>query len=343
MFLNLNKIDNYIVLILLILTKSLIFPLITRFIVFYMDIDANYNYETEFNTFSFLWGTFPTAPSIYFYLNKYNNVGESTLSTALVFGNFTSNEHSSSSLHIYMLWSSFFQSTKRYIFVDANNNLVDKFYQIWYEPSYKQQFNDKQQWHNLLWNHNMQYESNNCNCNNHVPSLAPLFLCDKFNSNKEVEQSIDWFWLVRANTQAHTLHYFQSVRLVSYWAHMVLCGKHKTVLSASYLFFAHNNFQISIFVLAIEYALGLHEVLICVWVSLCFACTVRIVARVRELIYNAHRQHVRSKFPIQFVFFRSVQSQLDSKSDIYFEFVNCSGCCCLLFALLLCQRDQWEK
>jgi hypothetical protein len=86
MYLNLNKIDNYIVLILLIITKSLIFPLVTRFIVFYMDIDASYDYKTQFNTFSFLWGTFPTAPSIYFYLNKYNNVGESVLSTALVFG-----------------------------------------------------------------------------------------------------------------------------------------------------------------------------------------------------------------------------------------------------------------
>jgi hypothetical protein len=86
MYVNLNKINNYVVLILLILTKSLIFPLITCFIVYFMDIDAHYNYTTQFNTFSFLYGTFPTAPSIYFYLNKYTNVGENILSTALVFG-----------------------------------------------------------------------------------------------------------------------------------------------------------------------------------------------------------------------------------------------------------------
>ena len=82
-----------IIILVLVFAKSLVFPLITREIVlhihnFYNQTSAK---ETEsLSTFSFLYGTFPAAPSLFFYMSRYKYIGEDVISSALVFGTLAS-------------------------------------------------------------------------------------------------------------------------------------------------------------------------------------------------------------------------------------------------------------
>ena len=85
--------STVIIILVLVFAKSLVFPLITREIVlhihnFYNQTSAN---ETEsLSTFSFLYGTFPAAPSLFFYMSRYKYIGEDVISSALVFGTLAS-------------------------------------------------------------------------------------------------------------------------------------------------------------------------------------------------------------------------------------------------------------
>lgn len=100
-FMMVNRIQSLnlfaiIAIVVLIFTKSLIFPLLAREVTFHLSPNTSNHDVNEtsasnsFSTYAFLYGTFPTAPSIYFYLNKYTQVGEDILSPALVFGTIVS-------------------------------------------------------------------------------------------------------------------------------------------------------------------------------------------------------------------------------------------------------------
>jgi hypothetical protein len=88
---NLNF-SSVIVILILVFAKSILFPLLTREVVFHL---VGYNLgdknETEsLSTFGFLYGTFPAAPSIFFYLTRFKSISDDLISSALVFGTLVS-------------------------------------------------------------------------------------------------------------------------------------------------------------------------------------------------------------------------------------------------------------
>lgn len=76
----------------LIFAKSVLYPLITRELVLHLNTGKNMTIEDtdSLSTFGFLYGTFPTAPSLFFYITRYNSIGDELISSALVFGTLAS-------------------------------------------------------------------------------------------------------------------------------------------------------------------------------------------------------------------------------------------------------------
>ena len=90
--LNFNKI---LIIVILVFVKSLVFPIISREFVFHLE-NLNRNSATSaedvnsLSTYAFLYGTFPSAPSIYFYITKYSMIADDIISPGLIFGTFIS-------------------------------------------------------------------------------------------------------------------------------------------------------------------------------------------------------------------------------------------------------------
>lgn len=87
------KFSSIVIIMVLIFTKSIIYPLITRELV--LHLSENYNNQTSdevesLSTFGFLYGTFPTAPSLFFYITRFKAIGDDLISSALVFGTLVS-------------------------------------------------------------------------------------------------------------------------------------------------------------------------------------------------------------------------------------------------------------
>lgn len=88
------KFSSIVIIMTLIFTKSVIYPLITRELVLHLNSGSKYNQTEEdvesLSTFGFLYGTFPTAPSLFFYLIRFKAIGDDLISSALVFGTLAS-------------------------------------------------------------------------------------------------------------------------------------------------------------------------------------------------------------------------------------------------------------
>lgn len=97
------KFSSIVIILILIFTKGLLFPLLTREIVLHLDNSKGYpsnatsaqiavikNETDSLSTFAFLYGTFPTAPALFFYITKYEGVQHDLISAALVFGTLAS-------------------------------------------------------------------------------------------------------------------------------------------------------------------------------------------------------------------------------------------------------------
>lgn len=95
--------SSVVIILILIFTKGLLFPLMTREIVLHLDGSRAYpanataqqinvlkNETDSLSTFAFLYGTFPTAPALFFYITKYEAVQQDLVSAALVFGTLAS-------------------------------------------------------------------------------------------------------------------------------------------------------------------------------------------------------------------------------------------------------------
>ena len=78
------KFSSIVIILILIFTKGLLFPLLTREIVLHLDNSKGYpsnatsaqiavikNETDSLSTFAFLYGTFPTAPALFFYITKF--------------------------------------------------------------------------------------------------------------------------------------------------------------------------------------------------------------------------------------------------------------------------------
>lgn len=89
------KFTTVVIIIILIFTKSLIYPLVNREIILHLidNIDSTNmtsNDTESMSTFAFLYGTFPSAPSLFFYIAKYTSLDDTLISAALVFGTLVS-------------------------------------------------------------------------------------------------------------------------------------------------------------------------------------------------------------------------------------------------------------
>ena len=97
------RLSSILVILILIFTKNILFPLITREAVLHVQnyrelpanatqaqIDALKNETESLSTFGFLYGTFPTAPSLFFYISQYKHINSDLVSAALVFGTLAS-------------------------------------------------------------------------------------------------------------------------------------------------------------------------------------------------------------------------------------------------------------
>lgn len=84
------KFSSVIIIMTLIFAKSIVFPLITREFVLHLNVDNNRTETESMSTFGFLYGTFPTAPSLFFFITRFKSIDESLISSALVFGTLAS-------------------------------------------------------------------------------------------------------------------------------------------------------------------------------------------------------------------------------------------------------------
>ncbi|XP_070564752.1 lysosomal cholesterol signaling protein-like [Ptychodera flava] len=73
----------------LIAAKSIILPLLARAIVSAMDAGGSSNATDSLSTYAFIYGTFPTAPTVYVYATLYD-VSEALIATGMVVGTFLS-------------------------------------------------------------------------------------------------------------------------------------------------------------------------------------------------------------------------------------------------------------
>ena len=99
-YLMVNRIKNLnfniiLIITILIFVKSLVFPLLSREFVFHIESfnkDSSTSLEdiNSLSSYAFLYGTFPSAPSLYFYITKYKLIAEDIISPGLVFGTLVS-------------------------------------------------------------------------------------------------------------------------------------------------------------------------------------------------------------------------------------------------------------
>jgi hypothetical protein len=79
------------IIIILIFTKSLIYPLINREIILHLSAaNTTANESESLSSFGFLYGTFPAAPSLFFYITRYKAIDDGLISAALVMGTLAS-------------------------------------------------------------------------------------------------------------------------------------------------------------------------------------------------------------------------------------------------------------
>lgn len=91
------KFASIVIIMVLIFTKSIIYPLITRELVLHLNEAQQHPHQQtpeeveSLSTFGFLYGTFPTAPSLFFYITRFKAIGgDDLISSALVFGTLAS-------------------------------------------------------------------------------------------------------------------------------------------------------------------------------------------------------------------------------------------------------------
>lgn len=91
------KFSSVVTILILIFTKSLVFPLLTREVVLHLGNsqtglnDSFAKNETDsLSSFGFLYGTFPTAPALFFYISRFKSIDDNLISSALVFGTLAS-------------------------------------------------------------------------------------------------------------------------------------------------------------------------------------------------------------------------------------------------------------
>ncbi len=91
--------SGIVIIMVLIFSKSLFFPLITReMVVLLEDLKPNPNMtksmiseqSSDLSTFGFLYGTFPSAPSLLAFIGRYKAVQQDLISSAIVFGTLAS-------------------------------------------------------------------------------------------------------------------------------------------------------------------------------------------------------------------------------------------------------------
>ncbi len=89
--------STIIIIIVLILSKGLIFPLINREMVYLFQNSnstktqpATDTDNDDLSTFAFLYGTFPTAPSLLIFISRYKYIQQDLFSSAIVFGTLAS-------------------------------------------------------------------------------------------------------------------------------------------------------------------------------------------------------------------------------------------------------------
>ena len=88
--------SSIIVISILIFTKNLLYPLIAREAFLQLNkgtqlpLNSTSDPADSLSTFSFLYGTFPTAPSLLFYVTRFDAIETDIISAALVFGTLAS-------------------------------------------------------------------------------------------------------------------------------------------------------------------------------------------------------------------------------------------------------------
>lgn len=87
--------STIVIILILVLTKGLIYPLINREAIIHLNENFNFNQPNNsdvdsLSSFGFLYGTFPTAPSLFVYTSRYKSLPEDLISAALVFGTIAS-------------------------------------------------------------------------------------------------------------------------------------------------------------------------------------------------------------------------------------------------------------
>jgi hypothetical protein len=83
--------SSVVIIIILIFTKSLIYPLINREIILHLSAkNITMNESESLSSFGFLYGTFPAAPSLFFYISRYKAIDDGLISAALVMGTLAS-------------------------------------------------------------------------------------------------------------------------------------------------------------------------------------------------------------------------------------------------------------
>lgn len=87
---NLNF-SSAVIILILVLTKSLVYPLINREVIIHLNELVNFTQPNGSNidslsSFGFLYGTFPTAPSLFVFISRYKSLSDSLISAAVVLG-----------------------------------------------------------------------------------------------------------------------------------------------------------------------------------------------------------------------------------------------------------------
>ncbi|RNA34942.1 hypothetical protein BpHYR1_032378 [Brachionus plicatilis] len=87
--------SSVVIILILVLTKSLINPLVNREALIHLSELINFTQPNNsdidsLSSFSFLYGTFPTAPSLFVFISRYKSLGDSLISAAVVLGTIAS-------------------------------------------------------------------------------------------------------------------------------------------------------------------------------------------------------------------------------------------------------------
>merc|ERR1719410_516275 len=78
---NNNNSPSLILPLVLITMKSLVLPIISREIVYQLDAGKDVNETIDLSNYAFLYGTIPTAPSVFVYATNYNLIPDMIANT----------------------------------------------------------------------------------------------------------------------------------------------------------------------------------------------------------------------------------------------------------------------